>query len=32
MFEPLRDTFRLLVGFVQRETGKAPSALDIEDL
>lgn len=27
-----RDTFRLLVGFVQRETGKAPSALDIEDL
>jgi site-specific recombinase XerD len=27
-----RDTFRLLVGFVQRETGKAPSALGIEDL
>lgn len=27
-----RDTFRLLVGFVQRETGKAPSVLDIEDL
>jgi site-specific recombinase XerD len=27
-----RDTFCLLVGFVERETGKAPSALDIEDL
>ena len=27
-----RDTFRLLVGFVQRETGKAPSTLGIEDL
>src|SRR5260370_5014860 len=27
-----RDTFRLLVSFVQRETGKAPSALGIEDL
>jgi site-specific recombinase XerD len=27
-----RDTFRLLVSFVECETGKAPSALDIEDL
>lgn len=27
-----RDTFRLLVGFVSRETGKAPSTLDFEDL
>src|SRR5260221_2429640 len=27
-----RDTFRLLVSFVERETGKAPSALGIEDL
>jgi hypothetical protein len=27
-----RDTFRLLLSFVERETGKAPSALDIEDL
>jgi site-specific recombinase XerD len=26
------DTFRLLVGFVQHQTGKAPSALDFEDL
>ena len=27
-----RDAFRLLVGFVGRETGKAPSILDFEDL
>jgi len=27
-----RDTFRLLLGFVQRRTGKAPSKLGIEDL
>lgn len=27
-----RDTFRLLVTFVQRETGTAPSRLDVEDL
>jgi len=27
-----RDTLRLLLSFVERETGKAPSALDIEDL
>jgi len=27
-----RDTFRLLLSLVERETGKAPSALDIEDL
>ena len=27
-----RDTFRLLLGFAQRRTGKAPSKLDIEDL
>lgn len=27
-----RDTFRLLVRFVERQTGKAPSRLDIEDL
>ncbi len=27
-----RDTFRLLVGFVESETGKAPSRLDVEDL
>jgi site-specific recombinase XerC len=27
-----RDTFLLLVSFVERETGKAPSALGIEDL
>src|SRR5260370_23908340 len=27
-----RDTFRLLVSFVERDTGKAPSALGIEDL
>jgi site-specific recombinase XerD len=27
-----RDTFRLLVGFVGRQTGKAPSILDFEDL
>ena len=27
-----RDTFRLLLGFTQRETGKAPSALDLTDL
>jgi integrase/recombinase XerD len=27
-----RDTFRLLLGFAQRQTGKAPSKLAIEDL
>jgi site-specific recombinase XerC len=27
-----RDTFRLLLGFTQRETGKAQSALDLTDL
>lgn len=27
-----RDTFRLLLGFVHRRSGKAPSALDFEDL
>lgn len=27
-----RDTFRLLVGFAGRQTGKAPSILDFEDL
>lgn len=27
-----RDTFRLLLGFVQQRTGKTPSALDFEDL
>ncbi len=27
-----RDTLRLLLSFVERETGKAPSALDIDDL
>ena len=27
-----RDTFRLLLGFVQRRTGKAPSKLAIDDL
>jgi site-specific recombinase XerD len=27
-----RDTFRLLLGFVQRDTGKPPSRLDLEDL
>ncbi len=27
-----RDTFRLLVSFVERETGKPPSALGLEDL
>jgi integrase/recombinase XerD len=27
-----RDTFRLLVRFVNRQTGKAPSKLDLEDL
>ena len=27
-----RDTFRLLLGFAQRRTGKAPSKLSIEDL
>ena len=27
-----RDTFRLLLGFAQRETSKAPSALDLADL
>jgi integrase/recombinase XerD len=27
-----RDTFRLLLGFACRRTGKAPSALDFEDL
>lgn len=27
-----RDTFRLLLGFVQQQTGKAPSTLDFEDL
>jgi integrase/recombinase XerD len=27
-----RDTFRLLLGFVHQRTGKAPSALDFEDL
>jgi integrase/recombinase XerD len=27
-----RDTFRLLLGFAQRHTGKAPSTLDVEDL
>lgn len=27
-----RDTFKLLVGFVERETGTAPSRLTIEDL
>jgi len=27
-----RDTFRLLLGYAQIHTGKAPSALDIEDL
>lgn len=27
-----RDTFRLLLGFAQRTTGKAPSALDLADL
>lgn len=27
-----RDTFRLLLGFAQRHTGRAPSKLDLEDL
>lgn len=27
-----RDTFRLLIGFVQERTGKAPSQLDLADL
>ncbi len=27
-----RDTFRLLLGFAQRHTGKAPAKLDLEDL
>ena len=27
-----RDTFRLLLGFIQQRTGKAPSSLDLEDL
>ncbi len=27
-----RDTFRLLLGYAQEHTGKAPSALGIEDL
>lgn len=27
-----RDTFRLLLGYIQDETGKAPAALDIGDL
>lgn len=27
-----RDTFRLLLGFVQRRTGKAPAKLDLSDL
>ncbi|MGH9137867.1 MAG: tyrosine-type recombinase/integrase [Acidimicrobiales bacterium] len=27
-----RDTFRLLLGFAQRRTGRAPSKLDLEDL
>ncbi len=27
-----RDTFRLLLGFVQRRTGKAPSELGFEDV
>lgn len=27
-----RDTFRLLLGFAQRHTGKAPFKLDVEDL
>jgi hypothetical protein len=27
-----RDTFRLLLSFAQRRTGKAPSKLDIQDL
>jgi site-specific recombinase XerD len=27
-----RDTFRLLLGFAQRQTGKAPSKLTLEDL
>jgi integrase/recombinase XerD len=27
-----RDTFRLLLGFAQHQTGKAPSKLDLEDL
>lgn len=27
-----RDTFRLLIGFIERETAKTPNRLDIEDL
>jgi len=27
-----RDTFRLLLGFVQTRTGRAPSTLNLEDL
>lgn len=27
-----RDTFRLLLGFIHRQTGKAPSKLNLEDL
>ncbi len=27
-----RDTFRLLLGYVQRQTGKAPSSLSLEDI
>jgi integrase/recombinase XerD len=27
-----RDTFRLLLGFVEEQAGKCPAALDIEDL
>ena len=27
-----RDTFRLLLGFVEEQAGKRPAALDIEDL
>jgi len=27
-----RDTFRLLLGFIEEQAGKRPAALDIEDL